>query len=120
MVTSAMPMGGRFCVPLKMQSAMRSARRDLWLCSPKHPADGVHHVGFAAAVGPTMHVVPVPLNVTTVRSQKRFESYDFDFAQLKQGVPFCRKLLLHARQPHGQPCYCIPTEPGFLRAKRDD
>src|SRR5205807_2109084 len=35
MVTSARPRGGRLVVPLKMQSAMRSARSDLWLCSPR-------------------------------------------------------------------------------------
>ena len=69
MVTSASPIGGRFCVPLKMQSAMRSARRDLWLCSPSTQEIASTTLDLPHPLGPTMHVVPEPLNVTTVRSQ---------------------------------------------------
>src|SRR6185437_9285994 len=69
MVTSAMPRGGRFVVPLKMQSAMRSARRDLWLCSPSTHEMASTTLDLPQPLGPTMHVVPEPLNVTTTRSQ---------------------------------------------------
>src|SRR5689334_17495174 len=68
-VTSASPIGGRLVVPLKMQSAMRSARRLLWLCSPSTQEIASTTLDFPQPFGPTMHVVPEPLNVTTVRSQ---------------------------------------------------
>jgi len=63
-VTSASPIGGRFVVPLKMQSAIRSARRDLWLCSPNTQLMASTTFDFPQPFGPTMQVVPVPLNVT--------------------------------------------------------
>src|SRR6201998_2131104 len=69
MVTSANPMGGRLVVPLKMQSAIRSARRDLWLCSPSTQLMASTTFDLPQPFGPTIQVVPVPLNVTTVRSQ---------------------------------------------------
>src|SRR6266478_5070603 len=69
MVTSARPIGGRLVVPLKIQSAMRSARRDLWLCSPKTQEMASTTFDLPQPLGPTIHVVPEPLNVTTVRSQ---------------------------------------------------
>ena len=69
MVTSARPIGGRFTVPLKMQSLMRPARRDLWLCSPSTQLMASTTLDLPQPFGPTMQVVPVPLNVTTVRSQ---------------------------------------------------
>src|SRR6266478_1250278 len=68
-VTSASPRGGRLVVPLKMQSAMRSARSDLWLCSPRTQEMASTTLDLPQPLGPTMHVVPDPLNVTTVRSQ---------------------------------------------------
>src|SRR5882757_1238728 len=69
MVTSARPRGGRFVVPLKMQSAMRSARSDLWLCSPRTQEMASTTLDLPQPLGPTMQVVPEPLKVTTVRSQ---------------------------------------------------
>src|SRR6266513_1690115 len=69
MVTSASPNGGRLVVPLKMQSAMRSARSDLWLCSPRTHEMASTTLDLPQPFGPTMQVVPDPLNVTTVRSQ---------------------------------------------------
>src|SRR5262249_51731833 len=68
-VTSAKPIGGRFTVPLKMQSLMRPARRDLWLCSPRTQLMASTTLDLPQPFGPTMQVVPVPLKVTTVRSQ---------------------------------------------------
>src|ERR1700688_1322164 len=69
MVTSARPMGGRLTVPLKMQSAMRSARRDLWLCSPSTQEIASTTLDLPQPLGPTMQVVPEPLKVSVVRSQ---------------------------------------------------
>src|SRR5712691_2893188 len=68
-VTSASPRGGRLVVPLKMQSAMRSARSDLWLCSPRTQEMASTTLDLPQPLGPTMHVVPLPLNVIAVRSQ---------------------------------------------------
>src|SRR5437899_3976603 len=68
-VTSASPRGGRLVVPLKMQSAMRSARSDLWLCSPRTQEMASTTLDLPQPLGPTMQVVPDPLKVTTVRSQ---------------------------------------------------
>src|SRR5712692_7695495 len=68
-ITSERPMGGRLAVPLKMQSDMRSARRDLWLCSPRTQEMASTTLDLPQPLGPTMHVVPLPLNVIAVRSQ---------------------------------------------------
>src|ERR1700674_5855595 len=70
MVTSASPSGGRLVVPFKMQSAIRSARSDLWLCSPRTQEMASTTLDLPQPLGPTMQVVPVPLKVTVVRSQK--------------------------------------------------
>ena len=68
-VTSAMPMGGRLAVPLKMQSDMRSARSILWLCSPSTQEIASTTLDLPQPLGPTMQVIPVPLNVIGVFSQ---------------------------------------------------
>src|SRR5437016_11178767 len=92
MVTSAIPSGGRFVVPLKMQSAMRSARRDLWLCSPSTQEMASTTFDFPQPFGPTIHVVPEPLKVTTVRSQNdRSEEHTSELQSLTNLV--CRLLL---------------------------
>ena len=88
MVTSAMPKGGRLAVPLKMQSAMRSARRDLWLCSPSTQLMASTTLDFPQPLGPTMQVVPVPLNVTTVRSQNDLKPTISTFRSLSKVSPF--------------------------------
>ena len=68
-VTSEMPMGGRLAVPLKMQSDMRSARSILWLCSPSTQEMASTTLDLPQPFGPTMHVMPLPLNVIGVFSQ---------------------------------------------------
>src|SRR5277367_69745 len=88
MVTSARPMGGRFTVPLKMQSAMRSARRDLWLCSPSTQLMASTTLDLPHPFGPTMQVVPVPLKVTTVRSQKDLKPTISTLRSLSKVSPF--------------------------------
>src|SRR6266849_5603517 len=87
-VTSANPIGGRFVVPLKMQSAMRSARSDLWLCSPSTQEIASTTFDFPHPFGPTMQVVPVPLNVTTVRSQNDLNPVISTFRSLSKVSPF--------------------------------
>src|SRR5208283_2318101 len=88
MVTSAMPRGGRLVVPLKMQSDMRSARRVLWLCSPSTQLMASTTLDFPQPFGPTMQVLPIPLNVTTVRSQKDLKPTISTFRSLSKVSPF--------------------------------
>ena len=57
-------------MPLKMQSDMRSARSILWLCSPNTQEIASTTLDFPHPFGPTMHVIPVPLKVIGVFSQK--------------------------------------------------
>src|SRR5215831_17390153 len=87
MVTSAIPKGGRFVVPLKMQSAMRSARKDLWLCSPSTQEMASTTFDLPQPFGPTIHVVPKPLNVTTVRSQNDLKPTISTFRSLSNLSP---------------------------------
>src|SRR5580704_252932 len=68
-VTSDSPIGGRFAVPLKMQSDMASARNIFLLCSPSTQEIASTTFDFPQPFGPTMHVMPVPLNVIGVFSQ---------------------------------------------------
>src|SRR5215469_3018318 len=86
-VTSARPMGGRLVVPLKIQSAMRSARRDLWLCSPRTQLIASTTLDLPQPLGPTMQVVPMPLKVTTVRSQKDLKPTISTFRSLSKLSP---------------------------------
>src|ERR1700722_11496589 len=68
-VTSDSPIGGRFAVPLKMQSDIRSARSILWLCSPSTQEIASTTFDFPQPFGPTIQVIPLPLNVIGVFSQ---------------------------------------------------
>src|SRR5882762_3147845 len=91
MVTSASPSGGRLAVPLKMQSAIRSARSDLWLCSPRTQEMASTTLDLPQPLGPTMHVVPEPLKVTTVRSQNDLKPTISTFRSLSKMSPFGRQ-----------------------------
>src|SRR6266436_6766300 len=91
MVTSASPSGGRLVVPLKMQSAMRSARSDLWLCSPRTQEMASTTLDLPQPLGPTMHVVPDPLNVTTVRSQNDLKPRISTFRSFSKMSPLSLK-----------------------------
>src|SRR5713101_1558877 len=93
MVTSASPSGGRLVVPLKIQSAMRSARSDLWLCSPRTQEIASTTLDLPQPFGPTMQVVPEPLNVTTVRSQNDLKPTISTFRSFSKMSPFGRQLL---------------------------
>src|ERR1700719_2363835 len=97
MVTSASRSGGRLVVPLKMQSAMRSARSDLWLCSPRTQEMASTTLDLPQPFGPTMQVVPDPLNVTTVRSQNDLKPTRSTFRSFSKMSPFGRQLLRGCR-----------------------
>src|SRR3984893_7040656 len=68
-VTSDSPIGGRFAVPLKMQSDIRSARSNLWLCSPRTQEIASTMLDLPQPLGPMMQVSPLPLKVIWVFSQ---------------------------------------------------
>src|SRR6266478_1644718 len=91
MVTSASPSGGRLVVPLKMQSAMRSARSDMWLCSPRTQEMASTTLDLPQPFGPTIHVVPDPLNVTTVRSQNDLKPTISTFRSFSKMSPLSLK-----------------------------
>src|SRR6266704_1443136 len=88
---SASSGGGRLVVPLNMQSAMRSARSDLWLCSPRTQEMASTTLDLPQPFGPTMQVVPDPLNVTTVRSQNDLKPTISTFRSLSKMSPLSLK-----------------------------
>src|SRR6266852_3405783 len=123
MVTSARPSGGRFVVPLKMQSAMRSARSDLWLCSPRTHEMASTTLDLPQPFGPTMQVVPDPLNVTTVRSQNDLKPTISTFRSFSKMSPFGRQLLRGCRhetriQPDNREIQPFPTAGVKTREER--
>src|SRR5712664_113965 len=106
MVTSARPSGGRLVVPLKMQSAMRSARSDLWLCSPRTQEMASTTLDLPQPLGPTMQVVPEPLKVTTVRSQNDLKPTISTFRSLSKMSPFGRQSLRARKQKKARLVNC--------------
>src|SRR5712692_973140 len=125
MVTSARPSGGRLVVPLKMQSAMRSARSDLWLCSPRTQEMASTTLDLPHPFGPTMQVVPDPLNVTTVRSQNDLKPTISTFRSFSKMSPFGRQLLhrcQHKTRMQLENCKIqpFPTAGAKKNGKRDD
>jgi len=81
-----------------MQSAMRSARSDLWLCSPKTHEIASTTLDLPHPLGPTMQVVPVPLKVTTVRSQNDLNPIISTFLSFSKLSPLSRSPRLHGKQ----------------------
>jgi hypothetical protein len=61
MVTSAIPIGARLRLPLKMTSSIFSPRRDLALCSPRTQAMASETLLLPQPLGPTIAVTPVSL-----------------------------------------------------------
>ena len=86
-VTSARPIGGFFAVPLKMQSAIRSARRDLWLCSPRTQEIASTMLDFPQPLGPIMQLNPVPLKVRCVFSQNDLNPTNSTLRSLSKVTP---------------------------------
>src|SRR5713101_3044004 len=87
-ITSANPIGGRFVVPLKMQSAMRSARSDLWLCSPSTQEMASTMFDLPQPFGPMMHVNPLPLKVICVFSQNDLKPTNSTLRSFSKGSSF--------------------------------
>ena len=52
------------------------------------PGNGVHNVGFPAAVGPDDARQPAPAEGDLGLLTERFEAHQFDFAQFEQDFPF--------------------------------
>src|SRR5712691_12214267 len=115
MVTSARPIGGRLVVPLKIQSAMRAARSDLWLCSPRTQEIASTTLDLPQPLGPTMQVVPDPLNVTTVRSQNDLKPTISTFRSFSKISPFGRQLLCGCQHETRIPLDNCKSQP-FSRA----
>src|SRR5207237_8148453 len=86
-VTTERTIVSLFVVTLKMLSAMRSTSKDLWLCSPKTQEMASTTLDLPQPFGPTIHVVPVPLNVTTVRSQNDLKPTISTFRSLSNLSP---------------------------------
>src|SRR5712691_7763506 len=116
-VTSASPRGGRLVVPLKMQSAMRSARSDLWLCSPRTQEMASTTLDLPQPLGPTMHVVPEPLNVTTVRSQNDLKPTISTFRSFSKMSPLSLKS--HQNTFHANNNRSVYPGPWQSNARRD-
>src|ERR1700752_5289176 len=73
---------------------MRSARRDLWLCSPRTQEIASTTLDLPHPFGPTMQVVPVPLKVTAVRSQNDLKPTISTLRSLSKVTPLVPILLL--------------------------
>ena len=87
MLTSAIPVGGRVPVPLKITSDMRSPRRERALCSPSTQVMASEMIGLAATIRPHYGGNAIrKLQPRTVR--EGFEAQQFEFFQLVQITPF--------------------------------
>ena len=60
----------------------------------QHPANGVHDVGFPAAIRPDDAGAAHSAERDHGPLAEGLEPYNFHFSELKQGVPFCRELPL--------------------------
>ena len=87
-MTSASPIGGRLAVPLKMQSDIRSARSDLWLCSPRTQEMASTILDLPQPLGPMMQVSPLPLKVMCVFSQNDLNPTSSTLRSLSKISPF--------------------------------
>src|SRR3989442_15730455 len=70
-----------------MQSAMRSARRDLWLCSPSTQEIASTMFDLPQPLGPTMQVIPLPLKVICVFSQNDLKPTSSTLRSLSKFAP---------------------------------
>src|SRR5260370_42286655 len=84
-VTSAMPVGLRVLVPLKITSAMRSPRIDLADCSPSTQLMASLTLDFPHPFGPTIAAIPPPVKFMGVRSQNDLNPTISTFLSLSKG-----------------------------------
>ena len=71
-----------------MQSAMRSARSDLWLCSPSTQEMASTIFDLPQPFGPDDAGKPGAAESEMRLFAERFEAHQLDFAQFKQDFPF--------------------------------
>ena len=64
------------------------------------PANGVYDIGLATAIGAHDAGGAGATEGDHGPLAKRLKANDFNFAQLEQGVPFCRELPLREALPH--------------------
>ena len=81
-----MPSGLRSRVPAKITSSMRVPRRLLADCSPSTQLMASLMLDLPQPLGPTMAAMPSPLKRSSVRSQKRLKSLQFDAFQFQQSI----------------------------------
>src|SRR5262249_21482307 len=86
----------------------------------ENPAYRVDDIGLTAAIGADNAGGAGATEADHRPLAKGLKTNDFDFAQLEQGVPFCRELPLREALPHIVRLWLQTREPGFFRAKRDD
>src|SRR5262249_35569002 len=111
-VTSAKPIGGRFTVPLKIQSLLRPAATALLLWSARTQLMASTTLDLPQPFGPTMQVVPVPLKVTTVRSQNDLKPVISTLRSLSKLSPLVSQNIA--------PCMTDGKGAKHTSAKRDD
>ena len=92
-LASAIPVGGRVPVPLKITSAMRSPRRLRALCSPSTQLMASAKFDFPHPFGPTTATVPSP-NSRRVRSANDLKPSSSIFFNLNKLEPSCQRLVV--------------------------
>ena len=77
-----------------MQSDIRSARSDLWLCSPSTQEIASTMLDLPQPLGPIMQVSPLPLNVICVFSQNDLKPTSSTFRSFSKISPLGSGLYL--------------------------
>jgi len=78
---------------------MRSARRDLWLCSPSTQEIASTMFDLPQPLGPTMQVIPLPLKVICVFSQNDLKPTSSTLRSLSKFAPLTFLPSPCAREP---------------------
>src|SRR5271165_2679395 len=102
-LTSAIPVGGRVPVPLKITSAMRSPRSRRALCSPSTQVMASERLDFPQPFGPTTAATP-SANSSRERSAKDLKPSNSSFFSLYKlhlhHFWICDLALKSASSPH--------------------
>ena len=121
MVTSAMPIGGTLDGAVENAIGHALGAQGFVALLAEDPTDGVNDVGFAAAVGPDDARGAGAAERHHGAFAERLEAYDFNFAQLEQGVPSSRSLLLRGAGTNGTGPGIRPLKagrgPGTIRTR---
>src|SRR5438046_309639 len=86
-VTSAIPRGLRSRVPAKITSCMWVPRSDFALCSPSTQLTPSRMFDLPHPLGPTTTAMPVPVTVSSVRSQKLLKPRIWIFFSFSMSTP---------------------------------